>query len=66
VGDAVKLAENARVRRLFLFHHAPERSDGAVEDILREVWRELKERGSTLRVEAAEEGAPIFLGGGGA
>ncbi|MGE0004682.1 MAG: MBL fold metallo-hydrolase [Parvibaculaceae bacterium] len=33
--DGVDLCERARARRLALFHHAPERDDGAVEDIER-------------------------------
>ena len=66
VGDAVRLAEDAGARRLLLFHHAPERSDDALDGIVAEVRRGLEARGSALRVDAAAEGVPITLCGGGA
>lgn len=64
VSDAVRLAENAGVRQLLLFHHAPERSDDALDGIVDEVRRGLAERGSTLTVAAATEGATISPAGG--
>lgn len=66
VSDAVRLAEDAGVRRLLLFHHAPERSDDELDAIVKDVRRGLAERGSALRVDAAAEGVPISLRGGGA
>lgn len=66
VGDAVRLAEDAGARRLLLFHHAPERSDDALDAIIAHVRRGLVERGSALRVDAAAEGVAIGLCGGGA
>lgn len=66
VSDAVRLAEDAGARRLLLFHHAPERSDDAVDAIVEDVRRGLAERGSALRVDAAAEGVAIDLDGGGA
>jgi phosphoribosyl 1,2-cyclic phosphodiesterase len=66
VSDAVRLAEDAGARRLLLFHHAPERSDDALDAVVEDVRRGLAERGSALRVDAATEGVPIGLGGGGA
>lgn len=65
VSDAVRLAEDAGARRLLLFHHAPERPDDALDAIVHDLRRALAERGSALVVDAAEEGAPIRLGGGG-
>jgi len=66
VGDAVRLAEDAGARRLLLFHHAPERSDDELDGMVDEVRRALAERGSALQVDAAAEGVPIDLCGGGA
>ena len=66
VGDAVRLAEDAGVRRLLLFHHSPERSDDEVDDIVGALRERLAERGSALRVDAAAEGVAIPLSGGGA
>lgn len=66
VGDAVRLAEDAGARRLLLFHHAPERSDGELDVIVDGVRRDLAARGSALRVDAAAEGVAIDLGGEGA
>ncbi|HYW11115.1 MAG TPA: MBL fold metallo-hydrolase [Longimicrobium sp.] len=66
VSDAVRLAEDAGARRLLLFHHAPERSDDALDAIVGDVRRGLVERGSALRVDAAAEGETITLRGGGA
>lgn len=63
VSDAVRLAEDAGARRLLLFHHAPERSDDALDAIVGDVRRRLAERGSALRVDAAVEGETITLGG---
>jgi phosphoribosyl 1,2-cyclic phosphodiesterase len=61
VSDAVRLAEDAGARRLLLFHHAPERSDGELDAITGDVRRGLAARGSALRVDAAAEGVAIGL-----
>jgi phosphoribosyl 1,2-cyclic phosphodiesterase len=66
VSDAVRLAEDAGVRRLLLFHHAPERSDDELDGMVDEVRRGRAERGSALRVDAAAEGVSIEIRGGGA
>jgi phosphoribosyl 1,2-cyclic phosphodiesterase len=66
VSDAVRLAQDAGARRLLLFHHAPERSDDALDAIVGDVRRGLAERGSALGVDAAAEGVAIDLRGGGA
>jgi len=65
VSDAVRLAEDAGARRLLLFHHAPDRSDDALDAIVEDVRRGLAERGSALEVAAAAEGVSIDLRGGG-
>jgi phosphoribosyl 1,2-cyclic phosphodiesterase len=60
VGQAVRLAEDARVASLSLFHHAPDRTDEEMDGILDRVRRELAERGSPLGVDAAREGEVWF------
>lgn len=54
--QAVQLAEEARVRRLIFFHHAPDRTDVELLRILTQVRAELERRGSPLQVEMAVEG----------
>jgi phosphoribosyl 1,2-cyclic phosphodiesterase len=66
VGQAVRLAEDAGARRLLLFHHAPDRGDDEMDEIVRDARRGVAERGSALRVDGAAEGAAIPLCGGGA
>lgn len=66
VSDAVRLATDAGARRLLLFHHAPERSDDALDAMVEHVRHGLAERGSALRVDAAAEGLSLDLCGGGA
>lgn len=56
IDQAVRLAEDACVRRLGLFHHAPERKDAELLEILARVQADLERRGSALEVHAAMEG----------
>ncbi|HYJ78558.1 MAG TPA: MBL fold metallo-hydrolase [Longimicrobiaceae bacterium] len=62
--QAVRLAEDAGVRRLRLFHHAPDRSDAELELICGELLAELAGRGSALELGIATEGEEIALAGG--
>ncbi|HEX6749356.1 MAG TPA: MBL fold metallo-hydrolase [Longimicrobium sp.] len=62
-GQAVRLAEDAGVRKLALFHHAPDRTDDEVERMAGELRDELQARGSPLVLSAAAEGEEIALGG---
>ncbi|HET7463382.1 MAG TPA: MBL fold metallo-hydrolase [Longimicrobium sp.] len=64
--QAVKLAEDAGVRRIELFHHAPDRSDTELDRILHELRADAFNRGSHLQIGLAAEGEEIALGGGGA
>jgi phosphoribosyl 1,2-cyclic phosphodiesterase len=57
----VRLAEEARVKRLVLFHHAPENNDGYLNRSFRTLRRRLKERKSKLTVLMAREGKTISL-----
>ena len=54
--QAVELAEEAGVKRLLLFHHAPERSDEALLRILDELRDDLARRASPLELDVAREG----------
>ena len=63
--QAIRLAEDAGVRRLALFHHAPDRGDAELERIVAELRRELAERGSPLELSVATEGEEIALAGTG-
>jgi phosphoribosyl 1,2-cyclic phosphodiesterase len=55
--QAVDLAMAGGVRRLILFHHAPERGDDAVDRLLAGARRRVAEVGGRLLVEAAVEGS---------
>jgi phosphoribosyl 1,2-cyclic phosphodiesterase len=61
--QAVRLAEQAGVRRLQLFHHSPDRTDADLARLLESLQQELAHRGSTLVLEAAAEGEEIMLHG---
>jgi phosphoribosyl 1,2-cyclic phosphodiesterase len=65
VGQALRLAEDAGVGSLSLFHHAPDRTDQEMGEILNRVRRELSDRGSPLRVDGAREGEVWVPGGSG-
>ncbi|HEV7586676.1 MAG TPA: MBL fold metallo-hydrolase [Longimicrobium sp.] len=64
--QAVRLAEEGGVRRLRLFHHAPDRSDGELAAIAAELRAGLVGRGSALEVEVAAEREEIVIAAGGA
>lgn len=59
--QAVKLAEDAGVRRLYLFHHAPERTDVELSRILEELRLDIAHRGSKLEIAVAAEGEEISV-----
>lgn len=59
--EAVSLAEDAGVRCLRLFHHAPERSDTELEDVVRMLREELAGRGCAIDVDAASEGEQVRI-----
>ncbi|HKP74334.1 MAG TPA: MBL fold metallo-hydrolase [Longimicrobiaceae bacterium] len=60
--QAVRLAEDAGVRRLALFHHAPDRTDAELDAIAAGLRDGLAARGSALVLCVADEGAEIALG----
>ncbi len=53
IDQAVELATSLRVGRLMLFHHAPDRTDAQLDDIVRSI------DAGTLPVELAREGMDI-------
>lgn len=58
--DAIEIALAAKVKRLALFHHAPERTDDEQDAILAETRRQVE--GTGLEVLAAYEGLEVQLG----
>ena len=57
----VSLALEAQVRRLILFHHDPSHDDEKIDDMLERARLLVVENGSSMEVEAAREGAEIWL-----
>jgi phosphoribosyl 1,2-cyclic phosphodiesterase len=61
--QAVRLAEEAGVKRLYLFHHAPERSDEELSRILEQLGNDLVRRNSALELGVAAEGEDLLVEG---
>ncbi|HMP83791.1 MAG TPA: response regulator [Verrucomicrobiota bacterium] len=61
VNDAVALAMKANAKNLFLFHHDPDHDDAKVDAMLAHARSLVTAAGSSLRVEAACEGAVVEL-----
>jgi len=59
--QAVDLAIAAGVRKLILFHHAPEHRDDVIDRIVAEARRRVASAGVKLDVDAAAEGLAIDL-----
>jgi ribonuclease BN (tRNA processing enzyme) len=59
--DALALAREGGVRRVMLFHHAPEHSDAVVDSKLEETRRAAA--GSNVQVSAAREGMAVEISG---
>ena len=62
--QAVKLAEDAGVKRLYFFHHAPERTDAELLAILDGMREQVDRRGSGLELGVAAEGEELLVQGG--
>jgi phosphoribosyl 1,2-cyclic phosphodiesterase len=59
--DAIEIAREAGARALMLFHHAPERTDAQIDELLK-FHREQQARvGSKLAIHAASEGMEVEL-----
>ena len=59
--EAVAVAAEAGVERLVLFHHEPEHSDGAIDDLLALARQQARHRGRPAEVLAAQEGMRLTL-----
>jgi phosphoribosyl 1,2-cyclic phosphodiesterase/DNA-binding NarL/FixJ family response regulator len=59
----VSLALEARAKKLFLFHHDPSHDDDKIDEMLERARFLVAESGRRLEVEAAREGAEIWLSG---
>ena len=59
----VSLALEARVKKLFLFHHDPGHDDHKIDEMLERARFLVIESGRPLEVEAAREGAEVWLSG---
>jgi phosphoribosyl 1,2-cyclic phosphodiesterase len=59
--EAVLLAAEARVRRLVLFHHSPERDDAGMDALVDDARAEAERIGVRLEVLAATEGLQLTL-----
>jgi phosphoribosyl 1,2-cyclic phosphodiesterase/ActR/RegA family two-component response regulator len=63
LSSVVSLALEARAKKLFLFHHDPAHDDHKVDEMLERARFLVAESGRKLEVEAAREGAEIWLSG---
>jgi phosphoribosyl 1,2-cyclic phosphodiesterase/CheY-like chemotaxis protein len=59
----VSLALEAKVKKLFLFHHDPGHDDNKIDEMLERARFLVAESGRKLEVEAAREGVEIWLSG---
>jgi phosphoribosyl 1,2-cyclic phosphodiesterase/CheY-like chemotaxis protein len=62
LSSVVSLALDANVKKLFLFHHDPNHDDEFVDDMVERARILVLESGKALEVEAAREGAEVWLG----
>jgi phosphoribosyl 1,2-cyclic phosphodiesterase len=60
-GQAIRLAEDAGVRRLALFHHAPDRTDAELDAVLAQLRAQAASRGSGLELVMSAEGEEIAV-----
>jgi len=58
---SLRLAAEANVRRLYLFHHEQNHSDEKVDDILKKCKKEIRMRGYKFECEAAVENTTIII-----
>ena len=62
LSSVVSLALDAEARKLFLFHHDPGRDDKAVDALVEAARMLVLESGKPMEVDAAREGAEVWLG----
>src|SRR6266404_3008253 len=61
LSSAVRLALDAQVRKLLLFHHDPNHSDTTIDAMVENARKIIANGGQRLEVEAAREGAEFAL-----
>jgi phosphoribosyl 1,2-cyclic phosphodiesterase len=61
VEDAIELAVEAEAERLYLFHHAPTRTDTQLDTIVARYRQDLAAAGRTLFLDAAREGEEVVV-----
>ncbi len=61
VNDVVRLAVEAEVKHLFLFHHDPSHDDDFITGMLNRARALAESMGSPLKIDAAREGEEILL-----
>ena len=61
VDDSVKLALDAGVKHLFLFHHDPDHDDKRMDELVKHARKIVAKRKGKLKVDAAREGMMIQL-----
>lgn len=59
--QSLDLAANTEVKKLFFFHHAPDRTDAELNQVLSQYRAQAEERGLDLEVYAAFEGKQILI-----
>ena len=59
--DAVRLALEAGVERLILYHHKPERTDDEIDECVAQCRAFAQERGGRLDIAAAAEGMTLTV-----
>jgi len=59
--DVINFALEAKVKRLFLFHHDPEHDDARIEKMVAQGRKLIAGKKGKLRLEAAREGATVPL-----
>nr|MBA3542922.1 hypothetical protein [Chthoniobacterales bacterium] len=62
LSSVVSLAIDAEVRKLFLFHHDPNHDDKMIDSMVEGARMLVLESGQPIEVEAAREGAEVWLG----
>lgn len=61
--QAIQLAQDAGVKKLLLFHHAPERTDAELTQIVQELRDDSARHSSGLEIDIAAEGVELLVGG---
>jgi phosphoribosyl 1,2-cyclic phosphodiesterase len=61
IASAIDVAIDAKVKRLVLYHHDPDRTDDALDAIATESRKQTKKKGSSMEVVVAREGMELAI-----